>query len=113
MTFTSVNPHDPADTIGEWEPAGQRDADAAVDRALRAAQAWRDTPAPARARALGEAADALEQRAAEVTAMVIREVGKPVSEARGEVARGVAILRYYAPLALLPDGETLPAGDAR
>ncbi len=30
MTFTSVNPHDPADTIGEWEPAGQRDADAAV-----------------------------------------------------------------------------------
>jgi alpha-ketoglutaric semialdehyde dehydrogenase len=112
MTFTSVNPHDPADTIGEWEPAGQRGADAAVGRALRAAQAWRDTPAPARARALGEAAAALEQRAAEVTALVIREVGKPVSEARGEVARGVAILRYYAQLALLPDGETLPAGDA-
>jgi aldehyde dehydrogenase (NAD+) len=112
MTFTSVNPHDPADTIGEWEPAGQREADAAVGRALRAAQLWRDTPAPARSRALGEAAAALEQRAAEVTAMVVREVGKPVSEARGEVARGVAILRYYAQLALLPDGDTLPAGDA-
>jgi alpha-ketoglutaric semialdehyde dehydrogenase len=112
MTFTSVNPHDPADTIGEWEPASQRDADAAVGRALRAASLWRDTPAPARARALGEAAAALEHRAAQVTAMVVREVGKPVSEARGEVARGVAILRYYAQLALLPDGETLPSGDA-
>jgi alpha-ketoglutaric semialdehyde dehydrogenase len=112
MTFTSVNPHDPADTVGEWEPASQRDADAAVGRAVRAAQVWRDAPAPARARALGEAAAALEHRAAEVTAMVVREVGKPVSEARGEVARGVAILRYYAQLALLPDGETLPGGDA-
>src|SRR5450755_1780147 len=112
MTFTSVNPHDPADTIGEWETAGERAADAAVGRALRAALGWRDTSAAARARALGEAAGALEQRTAEVTAMVVREVGKPLSEARGEVARGVAILRYYAQLALLPDGETLPAGDA-
>jgi acyl-CoA reductase-like NAD-dependent aldehyde dehydrogenase len=111
MTFTSVNPHDPADTIGEWEPAGRPEADAAVGRAQRAAQVWRDTPAAARARALGEAAGALEQRAGEVTALVVREVGKPVAEAGGEVARGVAILRYYAQLALLPDGQTLPAGD--
>lgn len=112
MTFTSVNPHDPADTIGEWEPGGERSAAAAVGRALPAAQAWRETPAAARAKALGEAATAVEQRAAEITALVIREVGKPASEARGEVARGVAILRYYAQLALLPDGETLPAADA-
>jgi alpha-ketoglutaric semialdehyde dehydrogenase len=112
MTFTSVNPHDPADTIGEWEPDGERGAAAAVGRAVHAAQVWRETPAPARAKALGEAATAVEQRAAEITALVIREVGKPASEARGEVARGVAILRYYAQLALLPDGETLPAADA-
>ena len=31
------------------------------------------------------------------------------SEARAEVARAVAIVRYYAQLCLLPDGETLPA----
>ena len=48
----------------------------------------------------------------EVTELVVREVGKPLSEARGEVARGVAILRYFAQAALLPDGETLPAADA-
>src|ERR1700722_15380651 len=45
-------------------------------------------------------------------AVVAREGGKPVSEARGEVARGVAILRYYAQAALLPDGETIPAAAA-
>jgi acyl-CoA reductase-like NAD-dependent aldehyde dehydrogenase len=109
MTFTSVNPHDPADVIGEWEDAGTEGAAAAVGRALEAARAWRDTPGATRAKALSDAASALEQRAPEVTDLVIREVGKPVSEARGEVARGVAILRYYAQAALAPDGHTLPA----
>jgi alpha-ketoglutaric semialdehyde dehydrogenase len=112
MTFTSVNPHDPADVLGEWQPAGPAEAAAAVDRALSAAAGWRATPGPARARALSDAATALEQRSAEITGLVVREVGKPVSEARGEVARGVAILRYYAQAALLPDGETIPAAAA-
>ncbi len=64
MTFTSVNPHDPADVVGEWEAAGSTGAQAAVGRAVKAAQGWRDTPGAARARALGNAAAAVEQRAA-------------------------------------------------
>jgi alpha-ketoglutaric semialdehyde dehydrogenase len=109
--FKSVNPHDPADVIGEWEPAGEREVAAAVERARRGAGTWRRAPAAARSAALSAAAAAVEQRAAEVVALTVREVGKPVSEARAEVARGVSILRYYAQLALLPDGETLPAAD--
>jgi acyl-CoA reductase-like NAD-dependent aldehyde dehydrogenase len=109
MTFTSVNPHNPADVLGEWEPADPAGAMSAVDRAVTAAAGWRETPGPSRAKALSDAASALEQRSAEVTGLVVREVGKPMSEARGEVARGVAILRYYAQAALLPDGETIPA----
>ncbi len=111
MTFTSVNPHDPAEVIGEWEAAGQDDTAAAVERAGQAARVWRDTPGAGRAMALSEAASALERRGGEVTELVVREVGKPVTEARGEVARAVAILRYYAQAALAPDGETLPAAD--
>jgi acyl-CoA reductase-like NAD-dependent aldehyde dehydrogenase len=109
MTFVSLNPHDPADVLGEWQPAGPADAEAAVGRAVSAAATWRETPAAARAAALSAAAAALEQRSADITSLVVREVGKPLSEARGEVARGVAILRYYAQAALLPDGETIPA----
>jgi aldehyde dehydrogenase (NAD+) len=109
MTITSRNPHDPADVLGEWQPAGEAGVAAAVDRAAAAAPGWAGTPAPARSAALTAAAAALESRAAEVTELVIREVGKPRSEAAGEVARGVAILRYYAQAALLPDGDTLPA----
>ena len=111
MTFTSVNPHDPADVIGEWEPADDRGVTAVVERARRAGETWRRAPAATRSKALGDAAAAVEQRAAEITALTVREVGKPVSEARGEVARAVSILRYYGQLALLPDGETLPAAD--
>ena len=109
MTFISVNPHDPSDVIGKWEQAGEREVAAVVERASRAAEEWRRTPAAARSQALGDAAAALEQRGDDVIALTVREVGKPVTEARGEVARGVSILRYYAQLALLPDGETLPA----
>jgi alpha-ketoglutaric semialdehyde dehydrogenase len=109
MTFTSVNPHDPADVLGEWQAAGQAEAHDAVRRAVGAAAVWRDVPAAARAKALSDAAAALEQRSDDLTSLVVREVGKPLSEARGEVARGVAILRYYAGAALLPDGETIPA----
>ena len=111
MTFTSVSPHDPADVIGEWQAADRPEVTGTVERARQAAATWRRAPAAERCAALGAAAAALERRAAEVTALTVREVGKPVTEARAEVARAVSILRYYAQLALLPDGETLPAAD--
>ena len=106
--ITSRNPHDPADVVGQWPEAGEAEVAAAVDRAAAAAGGWTATSAPARAAALTAAAAALEGRAAAVTDLVIREVGKPRSEAAGEVARGIAILRYFAQAALLPDGDTLP-----
>jgi aldehyde dehydrogenase (NAD+) len=43
----------------------------------------------------------------------VREVGKPITEARGELARAVAILRFYAQVALDPDGESFPPADGR
>ena len=43
----------------------------------------------------------------------MREVGKPITEARGELARAVAILRFYAQVALDPDGESFPPSDGR
>jgi acyl-CoA reductase-like NAD-dependent aldehyde dehydrogenase len=109
MTVTSLNPHDPADVVGGWPTADEAEVAAAVARATAAAREWAGVAAPARAATLGSAASALEARAGEVTELVIREVGKPRSEAAGEVARGVAILRYYAQVALLPDGQTIPA----
>jgi acyl-CoA reductase-like NAD-dependent aldehyde dehydrogenase len=46
-----------------------------------------------------------------VADLIVREVGKPVREARGEVGRALRVLRYYAQMVLVPDGETYPSAD--
>ena len=45
MTITSLNPHDPGDVVGEWEPTDGHGVDAAVARARRASDGWRSVPA--------------------------------------------------------------------
>jgi aldehyde dehydrogenase (NAD+) len=60
--------------------------------------------------ALRWAADRLEVEAGELASLICREVGKPIAEARGEVARSAAILRFHAAAALDPEGASFPAG---
>lgn len=107
----STSPQNPADVVGEFPDTDADGVTAVVDSARKAGAEWRRTPPGARAAAMTEAAAALEAAAKELTSLLVREVGKPVTEATGEVARGVAILRYFAQHALLPDGETLPSAD--
>lgn len=109
----SINPHRPTDVVFEVEPSGPKAVEAAVAEAQAAFMAWTSEPAQARGGALGTVADAIEARSSELVDLVVREVGKPVTEARGEVARAVAICRYYAQMVLTADGETFPAPDGR
>ena len=53
-------------------------------------------------------ADRLQSRAAEIAQLVVREVGKPLVEAQGEVARGISILRFYAQSSFAAKGEIFP-----
>ena len=112
MTFKSLNPHLPSDTVGEFEAAGPEGVQSAVTRAREAFAEWREQPASAHGGALSQMADDLEERAEEMSRLIVREVGKPISESRAEVARAVASLRYYAQLVLAPDGETYPASQS-
>jgi len=111
--IVSRNPADPADRIGTFTPGGGIDVDRAVNAAREAAARYAALPAQARADALNRIAARVEARAAELTGLIVREVGKPLVEARGEVARTAAILRYHAQAALDPDGDTFPSGDGR
>ena len=63
----------------------------------------------ARADALSAAAAALDAAKDQVVDLMVREVGKPLTEAVQEHGRAVRILRYQAQSALDPDGDTLPA----
>lgn len=113
MTFKSINPHQPSEVLGEFQQAGVEGVDRAVERAREALREWREKPAAARGAALSAIAHDLEQRAEEFAQLIVGEVGKPIVESRGEVARAVSILRYYAQLVLTPDGETYPASQAK
>jgi alpha-ketoglutaric semialdehyde dehydrogenase len=104
----SRSPQRPGDLLIEVEEADAGTVAGAVERARKAARAWADASALERSSALVAAADALAGAADEVTGLMVREVGKPVTEAAAEAARGVGILRYYAQQALDPDGETYP-----
>jgi len=108
MALVSRSPQRPDDLVVEVEEADAEAVAGAAEQGRAAARRWAATPALERSAALGAAADALAGAAAEITELMVREVGKPVSEAGAEVARGVGILRYYAQQALDPDGETYP-----
>ncbi|WP_188305610.1 aldehyde dehydrogenase family protein [Streptomyces sp. CBMA123] len=104
MTITSYNPADPTDLVVAVEEPGAEAVRAAVGRA-RAAQGGRlAAGAGARSAALGRIAEAVEAHAEELAALIVREVGKPLAEARGEVARTAAIWRYYAQAPYEPSG---------
>src|SRR5512142_2941008 len=103
IMLRSTSPQRPDDVVGEWPDGGPEAVVAAASRAHRASRAWGAVRAAERGRALAEAADRMAADAPGLAKLVVREVGKPISEATAEVARAVAILRYYAQAAL--DGE--------
>ena len=108
-SVVSTNPYRPAEVVGEFGEVTPAELPAVFARARSARQAWGSLAATQRAQALHSAAAELDQQRDRIVDLVVREVGKPVSEARGEVQRGIDILRYHAASILMPDGETLAA----
>jgi acyl-CoA reductase-like NAD-dependent aldehyde dehydrogenase len=104
-TITSRSPQQPADVVTEVAATTADGVRGAVVDARAACAVWSRWPAPDRAQALEAAAFRLETRADAMTDLIVREVGKPVGEARGEVVRGVAILRYFAQQTFDPVGS--------
>ena len=99
-----------------WNPStGQRIArtplcgpqvvDQAVQAARRAWPAWRETPAPDRARILFRFRALLDRHADEVAALVTREHGKTLAESRASVQRGVEMIEFACGVPALLGGE--------
>src|SRR5262245_9467553 len=105
----NVNPADPSDVLAEFPLAGAADAERAIAAAAAAFPAWRVTPAPERGRVLWRAADLARARSEEIARTMTREEGKVLREARGEVAKGIALLEYYGGAGVRMGGKTLPS----
>jgi acyl-CoA reductase-like NAD-dependent aldehyde dehydrogenase len=96
------------EVIAEVPRAGVEETDAAVERAAAAFPGWRSIAPADRARLLRELAGALEARAAELAALEARNVGKPISDARGEMEMVVETFHYYAASVERLLGDTIP-----
>ena len=107
--LVSRSPQSPESVLATTAETSAESVAAAVQRAAETQRAWWVAGAPARAVALGRLAELLARRRDEVVDLVVREVGKPLSEARAEVDRAVSITTYYAQQALSPVGESFPA----
>src|SRR2546422_4737451 len=94
--------------LAEVAEASVEDADRAVARARAAYPAWRAVSPGDRAKLLRRFANAVADEAGKLAELEARNVGKPISDARGEVGMVVDVFNYYAgaPERLL--GNTIP-----
>jgi malonate-semialdehyde dehydrogenase (acetylating)/methylmalonate-semialdehyde dehydrogenase len=84
---------------------------AAVDEAVCAAadawEGWADTPVTERARLLFRVQALLERELDALAELVVRENGKALDEARGEVRRGIDVVEFAAGMPTLMLGGAL------
>jgi acyl-CoA reductase-like NAD-dependent aldehyde dehydrogenase len=91
---TSTDPCAPEREIARLGWAATEDAERALDLAL--ASRWPARTPGDRAAILERAADLLDERRHRMTALVVREVGKPWEDADAEVCEAIDFLRFYA-----------------
>jgi len=102
--------HDPAtgDTVGEASDGGAVDTARAVTAAHDAFPAWAALPARERSAVLMRWNALLLSRQEEVARTLVAENGKPIKEARAEVAYGAGFVEWSAEEAKRIYGETIP-----
>jgi acyl-CoA reductase-like NAD-dependent aldehyde dehydrogenase len=106
-TLTVVNPAT-GHTVAEVKVQGTDEADAVVRRAAAAFPAWRDVSPADRARLLRRFADLVEEHSEELALLETRNVGKPITDSRGEVAMVADVLHFYAGAVDKHRGATIP-----
>ena len=105
--------HDPATGLKLAEVAnlGPQDAQAAIAAANAAWPAWRSKTAKERSILLRKWYDLLMQHQDDLGRIMTAEQGKPLPEAKGEVAYGASFVEWFAEEAKRVNGETLPQFD--
>ena len=102
---------DPAseEVIGTVAHATRADLDAALEAVGKGFRLWSATPAFQRYKTMRKAAELLRERADRIAAIMTREQGKPVGEARMEVLAGADTIDWFAEEARRTYGQIVPA----
>jgi acyl-CoA reductase-like NAD-dependent aldehyde dehydrogenase len=107
MTLRLLNPAT-EQPVAELEQAGVGETDRAVAAAKAAFPAWRAVAPADRARLMRRLATLVEEHLDELALLETRNVGKPISDSRGEVGMVAEVFHFYAGAVDKLFGQTIP-----
>jgi succinate-semialdehyde dehydrogenase/glutarate-semialdehyde dehydrogenase len=93
--YATINPAT-GEVVQRFDTISDDDADRALTRANEAYIGWRNVDLKERAAVLGRVADLFRQNALALAELTTLEMGKPITQAKGEVELSAAIFDYYA-----------------
>ncbi len=113
-TFPVIDPAT-GTTIAHVPRMGASETRRAIEAAQRALPAWKHRTAKDRAQILRRLADLMMEHADDLAALLVREQGKPLSEARLEIAYAASFYEWFGEEAKRLDGRVVqpPLADRR
>jgi len=107
-TFQSISPTS-GEILATFAEGDGNDVEKAVQAAANARKQWQFFPAPKRGEILLEAATNMRKQKKELGEMVSREMGKVISEGKGDVQEAIDFLEYIAGEGRRMFGQTTPS----
>jgi succinate-semialdehyde dehydrogenase/glutarate-semialdehyde dehydrogenase len=98
-----------SETIGDLPHASKADLDEALESNAEAFKSWRNEAPLNRQKIIENACRILESRSNEVAENLTKEMGKPLAEAKGELAIGLDVLRWYGEEGKRAYGRIVPS----
>ncbi|MET0184855.1 MAG: NAD-dependent succinate-semialdehyde dehydrogenase, partial [Achromobacter sp.] len=99
-------------TVGTVPTLPRSEVERTIDRAQAALPAWRALPGKARAAVLVRWAQAMMAHQDDLATLLTLEQGKPLAEAKGEIAYAASFLEWFAEEAKRIDGDVLQSPQA-
>ena len=111
QTFSVTNPAT-GEVIADVPRHGVDETRRAIAAAEQAYPAWRARPAKERAQILRHCSDLMLERQEELARLLTSEQGKPLPEARAEIAYAASFFEWFGEEAKRVYGDTIPANEA-
>jgi aldehyde dehydrogenase (NAD+) len=108
-SILNLNPADHRDVVGAFPSSHAEDVALAVAAAQKAFATWRLVPAPKRAEILMRASLLLKDRKEQYARDMTREMGKVLTETRGDVQEAIDVAFYMAGEGRRLFGQTTPS----
>ncbi len=95
VEFKSINPYN-AEQVGQFIAITTDELDEKLNNSQTAFASWKKVPLAERCRLMKKAGQVLRDNVEEYAKMITLEMGKPISESKGEINKCALVCDYYA-----------------